>query len=148
MSRMIAMSALLAASLTGVAGAQEAAPQFVTQTTTNGVIQLSARAFEEGNYDRAASMARQAAERPISPSRRAAAYGNLCAAESMLGNHDAAIAACEAAIEHRNSWEVQTNYGSALYQAGRSAEAAAVFSYAAQIAPGEAATQANLALAN
>lgn len=148
MSRMIAVTALLAAVLAGAANAQEATPQFVAQTTTNGVIQLSARAFSEGDYARAASMASQAAERPISPSRRSAAYGNLCAAESMLGNHEAAIAACEAAIGHRNSWETQTNYGAALYQAGRTAEAAAAFAYAAQIAPNEAVTQANLALTN
>jgi tetratricopeptide (TPR) repeat protein len=145
MSRIFSISALAAISLAGTASAQDLA-QFALQTTTDGVIALSARAFAEGDYDRAAELANQMASRPISPSRRSAAYANLCAAQSMLGNHDDAIAACEAAIGYRVSWEAQTNYGAALYNAGRPADAAAAFAYAGQIAPNEDVVQANLAL--
>lgn len=147
MSRTLTISALAALSLAGIASAQEAAPQFALQTTTDGVIALSARAFEEGDYARAADLANQMATRPISPSRRSAAYANLCAAESMLGNHAAAIAACEAAVEYRNSWQVQANYGAALINAGRTSDAATVLAYAGQLAPNEAVVQANLAIA-
>lgn len=146
MSRIVSISALAALALAGTASAQDAAPQFALQTTTDGVIALSARAFAEGDYDRAAELANQMASRPISPSRRSAAYANLCAAQSMLGNHDAAIEACEAANGYRVSWEAQSNYGAALYNAGRPADAAAAFAYAGQIAPNEDVVQANLAL--
>lgn len=112
-------------------------PEFVVQTTTTGIIQLSARKFERGEYRQAAGIALQATERGLSSGRRSAAWSNLCAARAMQGQYAEAITACETALEARTTWQANNNYGAVLYLAGQYAESERAFASAMQIAPDE-----------
>ena len=130
-----------------VVGAQSSdAPEFVVQTTTTGIIQLSARKFESGEYRQAAGIALQATERGLTSGRRSAAWSNLCAARAMQGQYDAAIEACETALNARVTWQANNNYGAVLYRAGRLADSERAFAAAFEIAPDESVIAENRAL--
>lgn len=130
-----------------VVGAQSSdAPEFVVQTTTTGVIQLSARKFENGEYRQAAGIALQATERGLTSGRRSAAWSNLCAARAMQGQYDAALEACENALEARATWQSNNNYGAVLYRVGRYADSERAFAAAYDIAPDEAVLADNRAI--
>jgi|GEM_PF-696338 len=66
------------------------------------------------------------------------AHTNLCAAESMLGNQEAAIAACDAALEIDGSyWQALVNRGHARYLSGDKATALVDYKAALKAEPGE-----------
>lgn len=121
-------------------------PQFALQTTSTGIIQLSARKFERGEYRQAAAIALQATERGLTRSRRSAAWSNLCAARAMQGQAEAALAACETALELDASWEANNNYAAALLRAGRLAEAQRHLAAAQRLAPDAPVVAANQSL--
>lgn len=124
--------------------AQDLSPdQFALQTTSTGIIQLSARKFEDGQYRQSAGIAAQAIDRGLTRSRRSAALSNLCAAQAMQGQYDAALESCGTAVELRNSWQANNNYAVVLLQMGRLADAQRHLSVAAGIEPGEAVIAAN-----
>ncbi|MBI1237055.1 MAG: hypothetical protein GC188_10275 [Alphaproteobacteria bacterium] len=130
-----------------VVGAQSAdAPEFVVQTTTTGIIRLSASKFEGGEFRQAAGIALQATERGLTSGRRSAAWSNLCAARAMQGQYDAALEACENALEARVTWQANNNYGAVLYRVGRLGDSARAFAAASQIAPDEIVVAENHAL--
>ncbi|GJL97666.1 MAG: hypothetical protein DHS20C06_14830 [Hyphobacterium sp.] len=121
-------------------------PEFVVQTTSTGIIQLSALKFERGEYRQAAGIALQATERGLSSGRRSAAWSNLCAARAMQGQYVEAVTACETAIEARPTWQANNNYGTVLFLAGRYAESERAFASAMHIAPNEMVVADNRAI--
>jgi len=138
---------LVVLSFMPVVGAQSVpAPEFVVQTTTTGIIQLSARKFEDGDYRQAAGIALQATARGLTSGRRSAAWSNLCAARAMQGQFEAAIEACESALNAQATWQANNNYGAVLYRAGRLADSERAFASALQIAPDEIVIAENRAI--
>jgi len=134
---------LLALSAPAAVAQTAPTPEFVVQTTTTGIIQLSARKFERGEYRQAAGIALQATERGLSSGRRSAAWSNLCAARAMQGQYVEAIEACETALDARASWQANNNYGAVLYRAGQLADSERAFASALQIAPDEIVVASN-----
>jgi Tfp pilus assembly protein PilF len=128
---------LLMASVPIAAAQTTTPPEFVVQTTSTGIIQLSARKFERGEYRQAAGIALQATRRGLSSGRRSAAWSNLCAARAMQGQYVEAIEACETALEARASWQANNNYGAVLFLAERYADSEQAFASAMQLAPNE-----------
>ncbi|WP_421786507.1 hypothetical protein [Hyphobacterium sp.] len=134
-------AALLASPILHAQSPQQ--PQFAVQTTSTGIIQLSARKFERGDYRQAAAIALQATERGLTRQRRSAAWANLCAARAMQGQAEAALAACETALELNASWEANNNYAVVLLQAGQVAEAQRHLAIAHDLEPDAAIVAAN-----
>lgn len=90
------------------------ATSFVAETTTDGLIKLSAKAFEKGEFDRAIALSNQALRSGLSKKRKAVAQNNICAAEGALGNYTAASEACDTALELRPGYEPAEQNQSAL----------------------------------
>ncbi|WP_420432360.1 hypothetical protein [Hyphobacterium sp.] len=118
-------------------------PQFAIQSTATGIIQLSARKFERGEYRQAAAIAQQATERGLTRSRRSAAWSNLCAARAMQGQEEVALVACETALELDASWQANNNYAVVLLRNGQLAEAHTHLAIAYDLAPDASIVAAN-----
>jgi Tfp pilus assembly protein PilF len=74
---------------------------FQSARTVNAQVRLSHDYLEQGRWRQAAVFAGRATEAGLFPGHRAAALTNECIALSQLGQHDAAIASCEDAVELR-----------------------------------------------
>ena len=96
-----------------VANAGDTAPasnDFVVKSSTDAMIKLSVKAFNNGEYERSIAYSQRALDSGLSKSRKAVAQNNLCAANAVLGQMDEAAEACNAALELRPEFEpAQTN---------------------------------------
>ena len=113
---LIALS-LVAMTTPAIAFAGDSAPvegTFVAETTTDGLIKMSAKAFDKGDYKKAAALSDQAIRSGLSKKRKAVAQSNLCAAHGALGNIEEAVAACDTALELRPGYGPAETNRSAL----------------------------------
>jgi len=94
--------------------AADAPSGLTVKSTTNGIVKMSVKAFNNGDYERSAKLSKQALKAGMSKNRRAIAYTNLCAAEAALGNMEAAGEACENALDLRPGYEFAVANKSAL----------------------------------
>jgi Flp pilus assembly protein TadD len=124
-----------------------AAPAFVSVSTANANVRASASRIERSDWSTAEHFARSAINSGTTSRNKAAAAVNLCAALANQGSEGAADACNDAAERTGGSWEAHTNRGAALWLAGDQAGARADFTRAGELAGGETAVQANLALA-
>ncbi|WBQ09533.1 hypothetical protein L2D01_11580 [Hyphomonadaceae bacterium ML37] len=140
-----------ALSLTAIPAVQaqdcSAAPAFVSVSTANANVRASASRIERSDWATAEHFARSAINSGTTSRNKAAAAVNLCAALANQGSEGAADACNDAAERTGGSWEAHTNRGAALWLAGDQAGARTDFARAGELAGGETAVQANLALA-
>lgn len=140
----LAAAALLAAPVL----ADAAAPAFVaTKTAGNEALRAGANALAKGKLELAASLSRQALNKGLSPSRKAAAYANLCAAEAQLGA-EALPPACDEAIALEPDFAAgYINRGAARLLLGDAAGAQADLAEAVKLDPKSEEAAGNLKLA-
>ncbi|MCC5995649.1 MAG: hypothetical protein JJU18_04680 [Oceanicaulis sp.] len=140
-----------ALSLAAIPAAQaadcSAAPAFVSVSTANANVRASASRIERSDWSTAEHFARSAINSGTTSRNKAAAAVNLCAALANQGSADAAEACNDAAERTGGTWQAHTNRGAALWLAGDHAAARTDFARAGELAGGETAVQANLALA-
>ena len=142
--------AAVAVAISGAASVQAQScdePSFAHHRTSNGLVRAAYNALEDGDLAVAIHFSSEAAEARIAPSQRGAGYTNLCAAYARDGQIEAALPACDRAVELRDeSWIAYTNRGAAKWLAGDYAAARADFTRAAELESGEDAVLANTAL--
>jgi len=120
-----------------VALAADVTPAFASKTISNSKIRAGIAAFEKGSFQKAAFFQKAALKSGLSKSRKQAAYTNLCAAEGVLGNLDAAKAACDSALEIApDSWQALNNRGVISWLSGDKTGASSRFVAAANSAGG------------
>ncbi len=142
------LAAIAAIALLGVFGAPAAyaetgAPSFAVQNTANSHTRMGYNAYARGDYAKAAVYSTKGTAKSFKKSRRSIAYANLCASLGQQNTLDAALEACDAAIElSPANWRALNNRGVVKYLAGDKISAAADFANAAT-APKAELAQAN-----
>lgn len=125
----------------------EGEPAFAGHRTANGSVRAQYNAVSRGEWPQAIHFGEEVAASGMSPVHKRAAYANLCAAYAASGDAEAAMAACDTAIEMSpDNWRALNNRGGALWLAGDRAAAAAAFQAADRASSGEDEVEANLAL--
>lgn len=124
--------------------AKTATPSFAIQSTSDTYTRLGYKAYQKGNYEKAGHYATKASAKGNQKSRRAIAYTLLCASLGQQNAFEAALEACDSAIElSPSNWRAVNNRGVVNYLTGDKTAAAADFAAAAAL-PDAALAQANV----
>lgn len=144
---LVAAAIAAASSSLGYAQSCDSAPQYAAHRTANGVVRAQYNAVSRGEWPEAIHFGTEIVESGNAPGHKVAGYTNLCAAYSATGDYEAAIAACDSALELRgNAWRAHNNRGVALMLSGQYDAAASAFQAANSASSGEDEVEANMAL--
>ncbi|RMD90787.1 MAG: tetratricopeptide repeat protein [Alphaproteobacteria bacterium] len=111
------------------------------------ILHRAGSALVRGNTEEAAELYSQALKYGVSDRELYKALNNLCAAQYLLEQFDAAAESCRAAIAHRsNRWMAYNNLGLVLFRLGRYEEAIRAFEQGLELAPRSDRLKKNLAL--
>ena len=114
---------------------------------TNTRIEAGQRALRAGDAERAIRLINKGLKGDMSDRQRAVALNNLCIAYEMAGDIDAAIEACDAALELRpNWWLAFNNRANAHYAGGDYLAALGDYETALELNPGSKILAKNIAL--
>ncbi len=123
--------------------AETGTPSFATQSAANANIRGGYNAYARGDYKDAVTFNKRATKKGLRKSRRSIAYANLCASYGQLGDLDAALEACNTAMElSPKNWRAGNNRGVVEFLAGNKMAALADFTASAAL------PDANIAQAN
>ncbi len=131
------LTAVVAFALLGVvsapaAHAETTTPSFAVQSTAGSHARLGFNAYERGDYAKAISFTNKATAKGIKKSRRSIAYANLCASYGQQSELDAALEACNTALELApKNWRALNNRGVVYFLSGNKEAAKADFTTAA-----------------
>lgn len=147
------LAALAAVSTLALAGApaalaQNATPSFAVQTAADSYIRGGYSAYERGHFRKSAVFSVHATAKGNKKSRRSIAYANLCAALGQQARLDAALDACNSAVDLAPAnWRALNNRGVVHYLSGDLAAASADFAAAAAAPKAGKLAQDNASLA-
>ncbi|RKQ95600.1 hypothetical protein C7435_2703 [Maricaulis maris] len=147
--RTILLAATLAVAATPMTFAQscDAEPALAGHRTANGTVRAQYNAVERGEWANAVHIGEGLVDTGISSRNKIAAYSNLCAGYAGNGEFEAAVTACNSALElNDGAWRALNNRGAAHWLAGNRDAAAADFQAANAASSGEDEVAANLAL--
>lgn len=147
--RTVIFATALAAAISPLSFAQscDSEPTMAGHRTANGAVRAQYNAVERGEWANVLHIGEGLVGGGQSARDRTATYSNLCAGYAATGDTDAAIAACDMALELRdNAWRALNNRGAAHWLAGNREAAAADFRAAEAASSGEDEVTANLAL--
>ncbi|WP_300543323.1 hypothetical protein [Maricaulis sp.] len=122
-------------------------PEFAAHRTANGVVRAQYNAVSRGEWPEAIHFGEEILESGGAPGHKVAAHTNLCAAYAATGELEAALSACDRALEMRDgAWRALNNRGVALWLSGQREAAVEAFRAADMSSSGEDEVEANLAL--
>jgi len=99
--------------------APASSPQFTAQQSTKRVVNKGFSAYTKGDYSKSVAYSRYALQQGLKKSHQTVVYNNLCAALGTQGRYDAAIKACDTALELAPSnWQAYSNRAAANWLAG------------------------------
>lgn len=148
MRAFLAAAVLAAASSSAVyAQSCDANPQYAAHRTANGAVRAQYNAVTRGEWENVIHFGEEIVASGNAPGHKVAGYTNLCAAYAATGAFEAALSACDSALELRDdAWRAFNNRGVALMLSGQRDAAAEAFSAAEAASSGEDEVEANLAL--
>ncbi|WP_297734772.1 tetratricopeptide repeat protein [uncultured Maricaulis sp.] len=147
--RSMFFAAALAAAVSPMSFAQscETDPSLVGHRTANGAVRAQYTAVERGEWHNVVHIGEGLVDTGLSARNRTAAWSNLCAGYAATGDVEAAIAACDSALELRDTaWRALNNRGVAHWLAGNQEAALADFQAANAASSGEDEVEANIAM--
>lgn len=147
--RAILFAAAIAATASSAGYTQscDSNPQYAAHRTANGVVRAQYNAVSRGEWAEAIHFGEEIVGSGNAPGHKVAGYTNLCAAYAATGEFEAALAACDSALELRDgAWRAYNNRGVALWLSGQHDAAAEAFQAANAASSGEDEVEANLAL--
>ena len=122
-------------------------PSLAGHRTANGAVRAQYTAVERAEWHNVVHIGEGLVETGLSARNRTAAWSNLCAGYAATGEVDAAVAACDSALELRaTAWRARNNRGVAHWVAGNREAALADFEAANAASSGEDEVEANIAM--